>query len=380
MHTLLLTPLAPLVLRTGKPFGETGGGDSFSFPLPSTVAGALRTAHADGKNLIFAENKAIILNWANRGALPAELHADGQVAPLFPRPVDARYVKPDKDLVLQRLAPDDLQSGEGCDLPGNLLPVFLETNDKSKPATGPVWWAMETMYDWLLGDTPSAKTLGPEPPPIDTRSHVALEPTTLAASTGKLFQSSGPDFEAQRTLPNEDFNTRGWHKVRYGLLARFTEKLQPTLVRVGGEARLSAVVPCEVWPKISESLKGALSKAQYIRLVLATPALFSGGWRPGWLGLDLTGSPPGVPGLVLRLKAAAVERWQAISGWDMVAKKPKSVRRLAPAGSVYWFEVVKAPADWTEMIWLTPISDSEQDRCDGYGLVLPGIWKHRRDS
>jgi hypothetical protein len=46
MHTHLLTPHAPLVLRVGKPFGETGGGDSHPFPLPSTVAGALRTAHA----------------------------------------------------------------------------------------------------------------------------------------------------------------------------------------------------------------------------------------------------------------------------------------------------------------------------------------------
>jgi CRISPR-associated protein Cmr3 len=70
-----------------------------------------------------------------------------------------------------------------------------------------------------------------------------------------------------------------------------------------------------------------------------------------------------------------VERWQAVSGWDMVARKPKAIRRVTPAGSVYWFEIVKATEDWAKKLWLTPISDSEQDRRDGFGLVLPGIWK-----
>jgi CRISPR-associated protein Cmr3 len=376
MHTHLITPHAPLVLRTGKPFGETGGGDTFSFPLPSTVAGALRTAQADAGKLDFTESKATIQSWASHAALAAALGSDGEIAPLFPRPADARYVRPDKDLTLQRLAPAKLQTNEGCDLPDGLLPVFLDEDDKSKPAPGPDWWTETAIHAWLLGNLPEPKTLGPEPFPIDTRSHVALDPSTLAASSGQLFQSAGPDFGTRRRAPDAEFAKRGWKSERYGLLARFAKELQPTLVRLGGEARLAAVSPCDAWPRLPDGLKEELKAARHIRLILATPALFSGGWKPGWLGDDLTGSPPCLPDLVLQLKAAAIDRWQAVSGWDLVALKPKAIRRLAPAGSVYWFEVVKYPPDWAERLWLAPISDSEQDGRDGFGLVVPGIWKN----
>ncbi|MDA8137830.1 MAG: hypothetical protein M0036_04180 [Desulfobacteraceae bacterium] len=375
MHTYLLTPLAPLVLRTGKPFGETGGSESFPFPLPSTVAGAMRTTCADQQALNFLSDKEQIITQTCHGALPAQVAANGLIKPLFPRPADARYVRPENDLILQRLSPIEPGAEEGSDLPDGLWPVFLETADKSKPSPGPIWWAEQAIQKWLQGDVPEPGSLGPEPPPIDMRTHVALDPATLAADTGRLFQSAGPDFEALRKKPGDQINENGWHPERSALMARFSQPLVPTLLRLGGEVRMSAVAPCDSWPRLPETLRACLEESRSIRLILATSALFSNGWKPGWLDRNLTGSPPGIPGLVLRLKAAAVERWQAISGWDMAAKKPKAVRRLTPAGTVYWFEVLNAPKDWAEQLWLTPISDNEQDRCDGFGLTVPGIWK-----
>ncbi|MHB8165788.1 MAG: type III-B CRISPR module-associated Cmr3 family protein [Sulfuricella sp.] len=382
MHTHLLTPLAPLVLRTGKPFGDTGGDDSHTFPLPSTVAGALRTAHADAQKLNFLEEKTRILDWVSHGALPAELGIE-KVMPMFHRPADSRYAKSDDKLVLQRLAPEPLEEGEGCDLLDGLLLVFLEEDDKSKSAPGPVWWTETAMHTWLQGRTPDPDELGAEPIPISTRSHVALEPATLASRTGQLFQSSGPDFEARRSEPKSDFTKRGWADKRYGLLARFSQELDPGLIRLGGETRLANVTPCDAWPRLPDSLMAALETAQRIRLILATPALFSGGWKPGWIKENLIGSPPGIPDLVLQLRAAAVDRWLPISGWDMAARKAKAVRRLVPAGAVYWFDVIgKAPAGWVEALWLSSISDNEnkQDCKDGFGLVLPGIWKQEKTS
>lgn len=375
MQTHLLTPMAPLVLRTGKPFGDTGGGDSFMFPLPSTVAGALRAAHADEEKLDFATNKEAILGLASHSALPASIDAQNQIKILFPCPADARYIRPAMELMVRRLKPVAMMEDEGCDLWPGLRPVFLEGEEKAKPAAGPSWWSSSTMLTWLLGDDPDSENLGPEQTPVDTRTHVALNPDTLAAKFGHLFQSSGPDFEARRCLPDTALSSRGWSHERYGLLARFEHQLKPTMVRLGGEGRMASVASCDGWPRLPAPLKSALEQTNTIRLALATPALFSGGWKPGWIGADLTGSPPGFPELVLCLKAAAVTRWQALSGWDMVAKQPKAVRRLVPAGSVYWFEVVQAPAEGWEKIWLAPISDSEQDRRDGFGLALPGIWK-----
>jgi CRISPR-associated protein Cmr3 len=362
------------VLRIGKPFGETGGGESFTFPLPSTVAGALRTAHADALGMDFRSNSDIeqIVSWNCHGALPAEISKDG-VAALFPRPTDTRYGST-SPVSLQTLAPLELGEGEGCDLPDGLLPVFLQDDDKSKPADGPNWWTQKAMLEWLTGSTPNLEELGPVPLPVDTRTHVALDPSTLAAYEGQLFQSAGPDFEAQQIKPHREIAGRGWLARRHALLVRFSEALAPSLLRLGGEGRLANVSPCDAWPEISDGLKSALEASQRIRLILATPALFDGGWKPGWINSDWKGSPPQCPGLVLRLRAAAVERWQPISGWDMKERKPKAIRRLAPAGSVYWFEIIEAPNDWIDALWLSPISDTEQDRRDGFGLSAPGVW------
>jgi CRISPR-associated protein Cmr3 len=108
---------------------------------------------------------------------------------------------------------------------------------------------------------------------------------------------------------------------------------------------------------------------------LVTPALFSDGWKPGWLGSDLAGSPPPAYGLVLRLVAVAAQRREAVSGWDYEKRQPKAVRWLVPAGSVYFFEVVAGePAALGAAMWLAPVCDLLQDRLDGYGLAVWGVW------
>ena len=58
--------------------------------------------------------------------------------------------------------------------------------------------------------------------------------------------------------------------------------------------------------------------------MLTTPGLFDGGWRPD--------------GIPAALVAASVSRAETISGWDLVTNKPKPAQRVAPTGSVYWFE------------------------------------------
>lgn len=373
MHTHLLTPLAPLVLRIGKPFGETGGGESHPFPLPSTVAGAMRTAHADALELDFNTSISRILGWHCHGALPASLSNTG-VHPLFPRPADARYIST-TGFIVRRLEPIVTGGNEGCDLPDGLTPVHLTEPDKAKPANGPNWWNEETMRLWLMGKAPDPGKIGPPNLPIETRTHVALNPSTLAASDGQLFQSAGPDFEAHRLPSNQFLNRRGWSHLRYALLVRFSECVAQSLMRLGGEARLVDITSSDAWPILPPVLATKLQASKCIRIILATPALFTNGWKPGWLGPNLTGSPPGMPGLTLCLKAVAIERWQPISGWDLKANKPKAVRRLVPSGSVYWFEVIEAQDGWAEELWLKPISDNVQERQDGFGLALPGIWK-----
>lgn len=375
-HTYLLTPLAPLVLRKGKPFGETGGGDSHAFPFPSTVAGTLRAARADAERLDFdqSEIRQTITGWECAGILPALIDREGKPEALFPKPQDALYLGGgDGAKKLVRLSPAALREGEGCDLPPGLWPVFQDGEDSAKPAEGPLWWHRSSLEAWLSGQPPAStiEDLGPKPAPFELRNHVSLDPATLAGRPGLLFQSAGPDWEAARK------RHQGWEERRFGLLARCAEKIAPTLVRLGGEGRLSALDEAEgAWPALPARLK-ALEQERRFRLILCTPALFTHGWRPGWLDKDLKGQWPAVPGLEVRLRAAVFDRWQAISGWDIRARRPKASRRLVPAGAVYWFELLetcKPPPGWVEQLWLQSVCDEPADKRDGFGLALPGCW------
>ena len=77
----------------------------------------------------------------------------------------------------------------------------------------------------------------------------------------------------------------------------------------------------------------------------------------------------------LKLKSAIVDRWQPISGWDLDKNCPKPIRRMVPAGSVYFFEVIEGNAKELSKLWLKSVCDKDQDIKDGFGLALFGIYK-----
>lgn len=375
MHTYLIRPQAPLVFRTGRPFGATGGGDTLSFPPPGTVAGALRTAWAEQRpeRPDYAALRDTLCAAAVAGPLAAAVGTDGSVVPLLPRPADALYLGSGADLRVWRLQPDELPPDSGCDLPTGLLPVQLDpAAPKGKPAKdAPAFWRASVLIDWLTGKAPAAPIAqqGIRALPVETRTHVALRPDTFGSDSGRLFQSSGLDFGARR-----DPVAGGWQGESYALLARSALDIAPALRRLGGEGRLAHIERTDAWPRPPAGLFDAIAGNRHLRLVLATPALFAKGWQPGWLDARLEGTPPDCPGLRLRLRACASERWQAHSGWDLVAHQPRAVRRSVPAGAVYWFDVLEGDAAALGALWLAPVSDDPQDRRDGFGLALPGCW------
>jgi CRISPR-associated protein Cmr3 len=50
------------------------------------------------------------------------------------------------------------------------------------------------------------------------------------------------------------------------------------------------------------------------------------------------------------------------------------VKRVVPAGGVYFFETVDGSASDLADRWLEPVSDDEQDCRDGFGLAVWGVW------
>ena len=374
MKTYLIEPKAPLVVRSGRPFDDQAGADAAKFPPPSTLAGTLRTAHAEscGKQL----NRELS-EIAVAGPLPVKLDMEGNpVGLLVPKPADAMYVwSADKQFRrLLRTQPSKMSEGEGCDLPQGLLPVQLAEKIKSKPAPGPRWWSWEDMLVFRNLNSGQALAFdqissnGWSPMADDVRTHVGIERETQAAQAGKLFQTSGLNCW-QRPQAGDKFPAGN-----IGVVGCIQGRIDQGLITLGGERRLSSIKSVDMWPALPESFAAGIQKAKGLTLTLLTPALFAEGWYPAWLNEELIGTPPGCEGLELRLRATAMERWQAHSGWDLAQNKPRAGRKLMPAGGVFWFEVLQADDAALNALWLIHISDHAQDRRDGFGLVLPQPW------
>lgn len=385
----------PLIFRDGRPFGSEPGALSartLALPFPGTLAGVLRTAAGNAAGWQWnGETATQALQVEVAGPL---LERDRTLC--FPAPLDALLISPEEGAGRPRvhcLRPDVAAAGN-TDLPFRLLPLCPP--EEGKPAKGYAYWTREELVAWLAhpdgeGFAPPGRLQGPE---REHRAHVAIAAEQGTSREGHLFTTEGLSFRsALRTgdEPDADEYEAGqsgagdgaaaeYRSVEWSLLARVrgAGELPSGLISCGGEGRLALLERLQEGAsreRCPGSLAERLAETTRVRLLLATPAHFAGGWRPGWLDEGtLEGTPPGVEGLRLRLTAAAVGRREAVSGWDYQRKGPKAVRWLVPAGSVYFFEVAEGEARAVAERWLEPISDGAQDRRDGYGLALWGVW------
>jgi len=90
-------------------------------------------------------------------------------------------------------------------------------------------------------------------------------------------------------------------------------------------------------------------------VVLTTPCPCEVPWKPA--------------ALRDRVVSASVAGAVPVSGWDMARRGPKPSRFAVPAGSVYYL-------DGTITNLPTCLADSEQDRRQGWGCYLTGVWSH----
>lgn len=450
-----LDPLAPVIVRSGRPFDDQSGPDPARFPPPSTVAGCLRTAWARETGRSFGPELAQL---AVAGPLLFNPENRDEHRILAPKPADALYFGHGDAARCVRTEPRAFDAGCGADMPDALLPVQLREPVDGKPGSGPAWWSWKDLLAFRLreeipstrtggtgrtdrtdrtgeadrtartggnGGPPSSREEGhphgavhPDtggadadagqtlderrfyerlcengwspPSQGDRRTHVAIDPGTRAATAGRLFQTEGLDFGAPGAAQDRELpaGEKRWPAAAGGLrlLARCGEALGEGLVHLGGERRLAALQPEpeDVWPSPPPGWLDRIAQAGGLSLTLLTPAIFSAGYRPGWLDADLAGSPPAVPGLRLQLRAVAVGRWQPHSGWDLARRPrpgPRPSRKLAGAGTTYWFRILGGiDPGALDALWLASVSDGEQgrrdqDRRDGFGLVLPSPWE-----
>lgn len=382
---LRLTPLSPLIARDSRPFGVGQGNRvrSMDWISPSVIAGAVRTAVWKAEDTLTPDQLKTIEVCGGFPVLDERMY--------LPRPLDALIHKADEaagTADVLRVRPMD--GNAGVRMPHASLvpsaPVGMPEED-FKPESGDAFWPLEAMAEWLgcEDDQPVSMKLDGLPAPVkEDRTNVTILPESGAAEDARLFTTTGLDFVRK---PKEGTSKGRLSQMRIGVRVNFGKYAplpEHLLVPLGGERRLAEVRMAEAdegfW-EVPKSLSWTGKK--WLRMVLATPAIFEKGWLPGWLREEdgkLMGEVPG-SGVSVRLVSAVVGRWKPLSGWSYEKGRngPKALRRMVPAGSVYFFEVLKGGEDIADL-WLHSVCDCQQDGRDGFGLALWGCWRGRETA
>ncbi len=366
-----------LYLRGNRLFGEAGSHSEAEMPpWPTVAAGALRSrmlvdagvdlqTFANGHTALEGALEDVLGTPARPGTftlttlLPAR-RRNGTIEPLFPLAADlvaygeeegiADVRRLDLDVSGKRLAECGLVTSH----PLAHLPV-LRRIEPGKPKSG-LWLTSAGLRTYLSGGVPGAEQVlqSGDLWKTETRLGIALQGFTRTTRTGALYTSDvvAPD-------PDLGFfvEVRGadGHVPRDGLL------------RFGGDGRAVTIEPAAVpWPPEPDWER--IERECRFLLILRTPGVFPGGWRPP--GLEAEDLWQGPSGISARLVAAVVPRARVVSGWDLAKHRPKPAQRTVPVGAVYAFAEAEGPLR----------EGLEELLTKGFWSLLPteGLWAQRR--
>lgn len=385
-ETWLIVPRDALIARDGRPFGSTAGvrAKSLDFPFPSTTTGGVRTR--SGLEKINGDLSAFkkelsdeVLHIEVRGALLAEIEGD-EVNLLVHAPGDCLIITPENEGGKNRFPLVPLED-ENSDFCSNLNESEKELHllgtigrVKGKPQSEPRFWYWTEFEKWLTKteeDKPiDVETLGHNGLTGEQRTHVKILDDAngyqnKANVEGGLFQTRGLEFTKQGK------NLSAAKKLALVVEVErhdFGGEIQKGIAPLGGERRVVAWRRRDknIFPDCPKKIRDEILESKSCRLILLTPAIFENGFKPTWLQT--------ANGLTVSVEAIAVNRTQVISGWDFVKKSPKPTRRMCPAGTVLFLKLSGDIENWIDKIWFRCVSDSEQDRKDGFGLAALGVW------
>lgn len=396
---LSLSPHDSIIARDGRPFGEGQGHRMRGLPWlpPSVVAGSLRTALVKSNDQLDFSNDmpTRLMAIEVAGAFPVH---KGEL--YMPAPTDC--LREDNTSKVHRVTPVEMIVNDGADFPeGGLRPVCLskeQAQDDFKGASVPAWWPISKIEEWLTSTKTSYDTNWFTPQFLESarqesRDHVCLKPESGAAEEGLIFSTVGLNVShLPRFFPN--VSRRGESQKPFA--DRYAEITLSVRVKVPeSESSFSSLNNLKLWHPLGgerrmvhwsnekglpgwncqPSVKTHLGSSKRIRMILATPAIFSDGWKPGWLNEQLEGTPPRTQ-LKLKLVGVSNGRWKAVSGWSLAKPRgPKAIRRMVPSGSVYFFNIIgDGSGDALSECWLQSVCDDEQAQRDGFGLALWGTY------
>jgi CRISPR-associated protein Cmr3 len=395
-------PVDSLFVRGNLAFGDAGEHGSGPMPPPpSLFAGAFRSA-------MLGQDSGALARFARQGVagearldaalgslnpetgevtkpgrfrvawvtLAGRKQAPGieSVAPVFPLPADLVKLA-DGFAPLKPLAAPSLVA-DGRELP---CAAVLQTQKQTKPEGG-VYLSETGWQNHLAGQTPEPSTDAVKAAELhvrDPRLGIGLNADAGTVESGLIYTTEGYAFSPPADPNRSEPSARPFSASGFLVGIAGADGLLPEtgMLRLGGDGRSARYRRLDYQPPAPPL--AAIARSGRFRLVLATPGLFADGWLPPGVCRDGADYRWAVGDCTARLVCAAVPRREVVSGWDLLAWRPKDAERVAPAGSVYWFDDLQGPidklAEWVAAgLW--PDDPNLQRRAEGYNLGWLAAW------
>jgi CRISPR-associated protein Cmr3 len=375
---LFIEPVDVLYLRGNRLFGEAGDhGEALMPPWPSLAAGAIRSR-------MLADSGVDLAGFANSKAKPdgplgdclgtpyapgsfrlsrfllAQKGDNGTVSPFFPLPADAVTLQKR----VEYLRPQTLHPAIAL---GGALPQVpvLRQEKPEKPLSGR-WLNRAGIAAYLAGEPLSPEhTTGRDTLwESDPRLGIAMDPASRTAADGRIYTT-----ETVALTKGVGFLT--------GVQGAKSCLPHGGLLRFGGDGRGARVVPCRM--EFPEPPWKRIAVEKRFRVVQATPGVFAGGWQLPGLIEENGALILRAKGFSARLAAAAMNRTEVVSGWDLARHQPKPALRVAPTGSVYWLDNFEGAIEELKRLTETglwPLMDDPDlaRRAEGFNNVLIAAW------
>ena len=394
---LFIDPIDTLFLRGNRLFGDPGSfGDALVPPWPSVASGAIRSAllaHRGYDPARFADGEIIDDTELGTPGRPgsflitrfqmARRAPDGRVEPLYRIPADLSVTRRTagegrhQDCEVRRIEPCEPPQWIQASAATQSLSVLAEPR-RGKALSGR-WLTPEGWRRYLDVDKIDCSHLVPSGDlwRLDTRIGIALDPLKQRASDGAVFTSQGVVLRKREhdRMGGASEVESGWNVGFLAGVAGATVPCTLTL-RFGGDGR--AAIATRVDASASDVDYDGIVAARRCRLILTTPGLFKGGWRPTGVTGDGRDLRFDLHGVRARIVCAAVPRAEVISGFDLSKRRPKPAQRVAPAGSVYWLDEMHATPDALRNLaalglWSDPAENSSR-RAEGFNRITFGTY------
>jgi len=365
---IAIRPIDVWLFRDGKPFtaGEDHAAETLFPPSPFTLQGAIRTKVLADKGVNLAEfakngerNPDPDVGYGDnfgklrlRGPL-LMLCKDGKWERLIPMPADVVKIGERYDLLRPNF-----------DLPfvTNLPNGSLLWTQKAERVSDAKGWLPESEWaNYLQGKAPEQVVSGEELFAHEPRFGIAIDTSKGTTQEAMLYQVRFVRLKEETALWAEvcgvSLNAKGF-------------------LRFGGEGRAATYEKLQQQQCLRPLSQFNFARnAKRFKVVLVTPAWFSGGWQPKG------GNWSKIFGASVRLIAAAVPRPLHLGGFDVAKGIPKPMRAFVPAGAVYFFEAdepLKLAGDFTFTETPEEISRRNGDANAwahiGLGAALVGVW------